>query len=174
MCPSWYYRRNKAINVFSTQKYTCAEGNFFSVESSRSYGSNGNVTQSANCAITLSARSKNLGRVFVFATHCSAFAHPVLFWRKYFPFSTMPGRKVYVVGVGMTKVSDEISFVCKSGPIWSYVNCHDPAAMMSQLALKWTRLNPIVLYSETMFSSLKSLADEKILIILIWLKKQVC
>ena len=79
MCPSWYYRRNKAINVFSTQKYTCAEGNFFSVESSRSYGSNGNVTQSANCAITLSARSKNLGRVFVFATHCSAFAHPVLF-----------------------------------------------------------------------------------------------
>lgn len=89
-------------------------------------------------------------------------------------FLTMPGRKVYVVGVGMTKVSDMISFVCKSGPIWSYVKCYDPAAMMSQLAIKWTRLNPIVLYTETMFSSLKSLADEKILIILIWLKKQVC
>lgn len=80
----------------------------------------------------------------------SSLHHSVLRWliQSYFEgnillFLTMPGRKVYVVGVGMTKVSDEISFMCKSGPIWSYVKCYDPAAMMSQLAIKWTRLNPI-------------------------------
>ena len=162
---------------FYAKVYLCLRAIFFkfwNCGAESSYGSNGNVTQSANCAITLSTWSRNLGRVVVFAPLCPALAHPVSFWRKYSPFLTMPGRKVYVVGVGMTKVSDEISFMCKSGPIWSYVKCHDPAAMMSQLAIKWTRLNPIVIYRETMFSSLKSLADEKILIILIWLKKQVC
>ena len=56
----------------------------------------------------------------------------------------------------------------------SWSSGHDESAgyQVNQSKLNYNK--PIVLNSETMFFSLKSLADEKILIILIWLKKQVC